>query len=85
MDIDVAWIRLRYDGAIYRVDARLHPHGAHDVGVAPAQSRSTAIPEEDDRGADLAEGIGDALREHALWLERQLAGGWGVTSMRPLF
>lgn len=85
MAIDVAWIRLQYDGAVYTVDARLHPHGAHDIGVAPAQSRATAIPEEDDRGADLAEGIEDALRDHAHWIYHQLRGGWGIDSHHVLF
>lgn len=85
MAIDVGWIRLRYDGAVFTVDARIHPHGGHDAGIAPTASRPTAIPEEDDRGQELAEGIGDALREHAYWLEREIAGAWGVTSTRPLF
>lgn len=85
MAIDVAWIRLRYDGAVFTVDARIHPHGGHDVGIAPTASRPTAIPEEDDRGPDLAEGIGDALREHARWLEREVAGAWGDNDAPPMF
>lgn len=83
MAITVWTVTIEYDGARFLVNDQAHPHGAHDVGVAPWANKPTAVIPEPDMDAEVAGELYDAVVERAQGMNRSLLGAWEGT--RPLF
>lgn len=83
MAIEVWTCTITYDGARFVVNDRAHPHGAHDVGVAPWSGKGTAVPCGEEMDEDTAADLYECVVERARAMAEQLAGAWGAT--QPLF
>lgn len=83
MAIEVWTLTLTYDGGRLLVNDRAHPHGAHDIGVAPWASKPTAIVPQPDMDEDVADEVYEAVYERAVGLRHQLRAAW--TGTEPLF
>lgn len=83
MSFEVASLTVTYDGRCLRVHARLHPHGARDLGVTPVPTKGAAVPVEDVFDGQAADDLAEMMHSQVAFLARQFAGAWGGTP--PLF